>query len=172
MKRVRYCVATSLDGFIAGPNGEIDWIVADPEIDFQALVNQFDTIFVGRKTYAPMVGTGHESFWGMDTYVFSRTLDPSEHSAVTVLREEFQDRVSAVREGDGKDIWLFGGGELFGSLAAAGLVDTVELAVIPVLLGSGLPVMPAGDSRVNLKLTKQSIYAATGTLALEYDVVG
>ena len=57
-RRLRYQVAVSLDGFIAGPNGEYDWIVMDPSIDFGALFKQFDTLVMGRKTYEPLVAQG------------------------------------------------------------------------------------------------------------------
>ena len=68
----------SLDGFIAGPNGEIDWIVMDPDIDFGALMASFDTILLGRKTYEVTKQTGGGSLMGMASYVFSRTLKPED----------------------------------------------------------------------------------------------
>ena len=129
MKRVRYAVAASLDGFIAGPNGEDDWIVVDPDIDFAAISSEFDTLLVGRRTFdksptgAPMPG--------MDTYVFSRTLRPADYPKVTLVSENAVDVVAELRQGSGRDIWLFGGGALFASLLDGGVVDTIELAVIP-----------------------------------------
>ncbi len=74
MRRVRYSVVTSLDGYIAGPNGEHDWIVRDPDFDFNALFNQFDTILVGRRTFDTMVTAQRVTMPGMKTIVFSRTL--------------------------------------------------------------------------------------------------
>src|SRR5438128_12627062 len=100
MRRVRYSVAMSLDGYIAGPKGGYDWIVMDPDIDFGALFKDFDTVLMGRK--------------------------------VTELEQK-----------KGKDIWLFGGGELFRSLLGLGLVDAVEVAIVPVLLGGGVPMLPS-----------------------------
>ena len=114
-RRLRYQVAMSLDGFIAGPKGDFDWIVMDPAIDFAALFEEFDTAVMGRKTY--------------------------------------------------------GGGELFRSLLAAGLVDTVEPAVIPVLLGSGVPLLPPGAT-TKLVLADQKTLPASGILALAYSVPG
>ena len=69
-RRVRYCVATSLDGFIAGPNGEADWIVADPEIDFNAIYNKFDTMVMGRRSFEAMKGAGGGSSSDMQVFVF------------------------------------------------------------------------------------------------------
>jgi dihydrofolate reductase len=172
MRRVRYCVASSLDGYIAGPNGEFDWIPMDPDIDFAAITAQFDTYLVGRKTYeiAKKMGHGLEpasARW----FVVSRSLPKSEHATATVVADVEPLVAKLKRERTGKDIWLFGGGELFRSLLAARLVDTVEVAVLPILLGGGIPFLPPGAPRTQLKLTKQRVYAKTGTVLLEYDVV-
>ena len=74
-RRLRYQVAVSLDGFIAGPNGDYDWIVMDPAIDFAALYAEFDTAVMGRKTYEVLTAQGgHGAMPGLDVVVFSRTL--------------------------------------------------------------------------------------------------
>lgn len=113
MRRVRYCVAMSLDGYIAGPNGEADWIVID----------------------------------------------------------DWREVVQSPREEDGKkDIWLFGGGSLFRNLAEADLVDTVEVAVIPTILGGGVPLIAEPAPRIKLELQAQDVYKETGTVDLVYSV--
>lgn len=81
MRRIRYQVACSLDGYIAGPNGEYDWIVMDPEIDFKEIFSQFDTLLMGRRTFE---ATG-AAFPGMHVVVFSRTLQQADHPGVTVV---------------------------------------------------------------------------------------
>jgi dihydrofolate reductase len=80
--------------------------------------------------------------------------------------------VAALRRKEGKDIWLFGGGDLFRSLLALGLVDTVEVAVIPVLLGGGIPLLPSPAKQAGLTLTGHRVYERTGTVLLEYTVRG
>jgi dihydrofolate reductase len=131
MRRVRYQVAASLDGYIAGPNGEADWIPMDPDIDFGALFSQFDTLLMGRRTYEGLAGQGGPGmFSGMK----------------------------------------FGGGALFRSLLELGLVDTVEVAVLPVLLGEGIPRLPSPSPRATLTLTRHRVYNKTGTVLLEYAV--
>ena len=161
----------SLDGYIAGPGGEADWILMDPEIDFGSIVSEFDTVLLGRITFEAMIegGSGGPLF-GLDTYVLSRTLDAEAYSGVTILGDGAEETVAGLRSGTGKDIWLFGGGLLFRSLMEAGLVDEVEVGVIPMLLGEGIPLYPTPASRAQLSLMDHRLYEATGTLVLKYQV--
>ncbi len=170
-KRLRYQVAPTLDGFIAGPNGEYDWIVSDPAIDFKALYNEFDTVVMGRKTYelATSMG-GNGGMPGMDVVVFSRTMAPATYPGVRILNDDPAKVVTELKKRPGKDIWLFGGGELFHSLLKARLVDTVEIAVIPVLLGEGIPLLPPGAS-TKLKLVDQKTLPS-GIVVVSYSVPG
>ena len=171
MRRIRYAVATSLDGYIAGPKGEADWIIMDPEIDFRAIFAQFDTVLIGRRTFEGMAGGKKKAgaMPGMKTLVFSRTLRQRDYPKVTIVAENPEVTVAALRSESGKDIWLFGGGLLFRSLAEVGLVDAVEVAVIPVLLGGGIPLFPPPAKQVKLKLTGHKVYK-TGIVSLEYAV--
>jgi dihydrofolate reductase len=168
MRRVRYSVAMSLDGYIAGPKGEADWIIMDPEIDFAAIFEQFDTFLMGRRTFEPMARVNKKTK-GVKTFVFSRTLKQEDYPAVTIVAEGVEETVAALRAQDGKDIWLFGGGSLFRSLLDAGLVDSVEVAIIPVLLGEGIPLLATPAGQKKLKLTKHKVYS-TGIVSLEYAV--
>jgi dihydrofolate reductase len=171
LRRVRYQVAVSLDGFIAGPNEEADWIIMDPEIDFKELYSQFDTMLIGRRTFEFMMraGGGGGSTSDMQVFVISHTLRPEDHPGFTIV-DNLEELMVELRAKPGKDIWLFGGGSLFRSLADLGLVDTVEVAVIPVLLGEGVPLLPGPAKRVRLKLTGHRLYAKTGIMLLEYAV--
>ena len=171
MRRLRYQVATSLDGYIAGPDGEFDWIVMDPDIDFAALGAQFDTAVMGRKTFEVTVHeSGSGEMPGLDVVVFSRTLRQTDYPAVSIVDSDPAERVRELKTKPGKDIWLFGGGELFRTLLEADLVDTVEPAVVPVLLGDGLPMLPPPVSRTTLSLTNHRLYPKTGIVLLEYTV--
>jgi len=159
----------SLDGYIAGPNGEIDWIITDPEIDFAEMVRQFDTLLIGRRTFDVMVKAGRPSMPGMKTIVFSRRLKPEDYPGIAIVKENHAAVVTAMRAESGKDIWLFGGGSLFRSLAEERLVDSVEVAVIPVIIGGGITLASNLASYVRLSLTAHKVYR-TGIVSLEYAI--
>ena len=161
----------SLDGYIAGPKGEADWIIMDPEIDFKALFSQFDTMLLGRKTFEAVLKQGGAGGMpGLRTYVFSRTLRQTDHPDVTVVAERPMETLKGLKKTSGKDIWLMGGGSLFGSLLEIGMVDTVEVAVIPVVLGVGIPLLPSPAKQATLKLTHTKVYKKTGVVSLAYAV--
>jgi dihydrofolate reductase len=171
-RRLRYQVAVSLDGFIAGPHGEYDWIVMDPSIDFGALFKEFDTAVMGRKTFEVLTASGgHGAMPGLDVVVFSRTLPAAEHPGVRILNDDPSEVVAALKAKSGRDIWLYGGGALFRYLLDASLVDTVEVAVIPVLLGAGVPLVSPGAT-TKLVLADQKTLPASGIVALSYSVPG
>jgi len=171
MRRVRYSVAMSLDGYIAGPKGEFDWIPMDPDIDFGALFKDFDTMLMGRKSWEEarkQQAKGAPSF-EMPTYVFSRTLR-QEAAPGAIVSNDLKKTVKELKQLQGKDIWLWGGGELFQSMLDLGLVDAVDVAVVPVLLGKGLRMLPAAQKMAKLKLVKHRAYPKTGTVLLRYEV--
>lgn len=166
MRRIRYQVACSLDGYIAGPDDEYDWIVMEPEIDFEAIFDEFDTLLMGRRTFEVV----SEGFPEMNVVVFSRTLRQDDHPDVTIVSDRVRQTIDELRALPGKDIWLYGGGELFRSLLDLGCVDTVEPAVIPVILGGGRPLLPSPAVRRRLSLTGQRVYESSGIVLLHYDI--
>ncbi|MEG6616363.1 dihydrofolate reductase family protein [Peptococcaceae bacterium 1198_IL3148] len=168
MRRVRYQVACSLDGYIAGPNDEFDWITPEPSFDFEALYAQFDTLLMGRRTYEIVRALG-ESFRGKQVIVASRSLRKADYPDVEIVSEGLEARVKELRAQPGRDIWLYGGGDLFSQLLAWNLVDTVEPAVIPILLGGGVQLLPSNGIRRHLTLVGHRNYPS-GMLLLEYKV--
>ncbi len=172
MRPVRYCVAASLDGYIAGPDGAFDWIPADPAVDFAAIFANVDTVLVGRRTYELVRRMGSPTWApGTRVSVFSRTLRETS-PGVTVVGEDAAAVVAALRAepGDG-EIWLFGGATLFGSLLAARQVTAIEVTVVPILLGGGIPLLPPGAPRSTLALTRTQTYPS-GMVTLFYTVRG
>jgi dihydrofolate reductase len=170
MRRLVYCVAASLDGFIAGPHGEYDRITPDSGIDFRKIYAKYDTLLMGRRTYDIAKTRGDMlSGTGMKIVVVSTTLDDAAHPGLTILASRVAESVAAFKAEPGKDIWLMGGSVLFRSLLDSGLVDAVEISVFPVLLGAGTPLLPQG-SRVALHL-EESAALPSGVLMLSYPVV-
>ena len=106
---------------------------------------------------------------GMQSYVFSRTLRPEDCPGV-ILSDNPKQVIDDLKSKEGKDIWIFGGGSLFRSLLEADLVDSVEVAIMPVLLGGGIPFLPPPAKLARLKLVKHQVYEKTGTVSLEYEV--
>ncbi|HEV2272891.1 MAG TPA: dihydrofolate reductase family protein [Acidobacteriaceae bacterium] len=169
MRQLVYSVAASLDGFIAGPKGEFDWIIQDPTVDFGEIFGGFDTLVMGRHSYELMLKEGHSpKEFGMKVFVASRTLDPAAHPDIQVIASGLNEVVAGLKRKAGKDIWLFGGGIVFRSLLDAGLVDRLEISLIPVLLGEGIPLIPAG--RRWPLLFKDSRTFPSGIVSLTYEV--
>jgi dihydrofolate reductase len=172
MRSVRYSVAASLDGFIADAQGRFDWIPDDPTVDFAALFARVDTVLIGRRTYETMQ-SGPVPSWapGTRVYVFSRTLKTDDHPGVEIVADGAAETVARLRAEPGSgEIWLFGGGELFGALLAAGQVDRVEVTIVPVLLGSGVPLVPGVIGRTKLALADVHRYPS-GMVTLTYGVL-
>lgn len=169
MRPVRYNVAASLDGYIAGPNGEFDWIPQDSAVDFGAIFGKVDTVLLGRRSWElvrEMAARPWQS--GTRVYVFSRTLEAVDDPAVTLVADDAEGVVAGLRAEPGEgEIWLFGGGVLFRALLLAGQVDRVEVTVVPILLGDGVPLLPSGPARVPLHLRDTRPYPS-GMVTLTY----
>jgi len=170
MRQLRYSVAASLDGYIAGPKGEFDWIMTDPDIDFAEMYRGFSGVVMGRRSYDVFAATGGPVGPALPTYVYSRTLPEGEREGVMFVADAVPHVRALKEDGEGKPLWLWGGGNLFRSLAEAKLVDGVDVAIVPVVLGGGLPLAPAPGLRLPLGLRAHRLYPKTGTLVLEYDV--
>jgi len=159
----------SIDGYIAGKNGETDWIITDPDIDFSEIASSFDTVLIGRKTYDSMRELGGIGMPGLQTIVFSSTLRQSDFADVIISNDPAH-TLAVLNAKPGKDIWLFGGGSLFRSLLELELVDSIEVSIIPVLLGDGLPLLPRPEISRRLKLLDHKIYSRTGIVRLKYEI--
>lgn len=168
MRKLRYNVAASLDGFIADVDDRYDWIIEDPTINFKALFAEFDTALMGRRTFELVLSQDTGGVLpGLRTVVCSRTLQASDYPAVTVVNSDVAETVAQMKAEAGKDIWLYGGGSLFRSLLDAGLVDMVEISIIPILLGHGVPLLVAGGRSPQLTLAAHTV-RSSGIVQLHY----
>jgi dihydrofolate reductase len=183
MRKIILNVAVSLDGFIEGPNKEIDWIVFDAEGGnaLNAFAQEIDTILYGRVSYEGWgnytppadADTFDKNFYAttgkMTKYVFSSTKDKFEGNP-TVIHSNIAERMHQLKQQPGKSIWLFGGGVLITTFMNLGLVDEFRLAVMPVIIGSGTPLFKDIKDRLSLKLTKAAPSTA-GVMELWYEKV-
>ncbi|MGG4343264.1 dihydrofolate reductase family protein [Paenibacillus lautus] len=171
-------LAVTLDGFIEGKNGEVDWCIMDSEMGFIDFLNQIDTILYGRKSYdlwgefTPEIDSPEteKELWSnvqsKEKYVFSRTQTGSDHK-VTYINDHILEEVHALKNKPGKDIWLYGGASLITTFIQLGLVDEFRLSVHPVILGEGKPLFMDIKQRLNLKLVNTKPFSS-GVVQLIY----
>lgn len=168
-----YGAACSLDGFIAGPNDEVDWLRWSDDVAriTGEVLAAVDTVLMGRRTYEAAVRMGARSYPGAENIVFSRTLDPRAFPEVTVVAEDARAYVARLNEQPGRGICVLGGGQLAGALFSAGLIHQVGLNIHPVLLGRGIPMFAAIERQVELALTEARELTG-GCVYLLYHVKG
>ncbi|HET8783226.1 MAG TPA: dihydrofolate reductase family protein [Pyrinomonadaceae bacterium] len=160
MRKVTYGGANSLDNFIARKDDAVDWLMFTKEVGeiMAEYWKTIDTVVMGRRTYEVAMKSGGGrggAYPGVTTYVFSRTLKPSEApEGVNIVSEDAADFVRKLKKEKGKDICLMGGGVLARSLFEADLIDEIGINVHPVLLGSGIPLFHEMTKQINLKLIK------------------
>lgn len=182
MKKIILTLAVTLDGFIAGPDGELDWLVKDEDIDFADILNDIladiDTIFYGRISYdlwgnyqpddaSPKLKKAYDLLQSKKKYVFSRT-KKNDNTGATFINGNIKENVSEIIQQPGKNIWLYGGGKLISTFINAGLIDVFRLAVHPVIIGSGIPLFNDIKERTRLKLIEAKGYSSGVTL-LKYE---
>lgn len=178
MRIVTYGGACSLDGYIAGPNGTLDWMHFSNDVQrvMQEYFATIDTILMGRKTWAfaeASAGGGgggdDAGDQGIETYVFSRTLKTLSNPRAHLVTEDAGEFVRSLKRKKGKGICVMGGGELARSLFAAGVIDEVGWNIHPVLLGGGVPMYPEGVTPVRLELRDSRVIDG-GCLLANYRV--
>ena len=181
MRQVIYSVANSLDNFIAGPGGAVDWLRMDADYGMDTFFQSVDAVLLGRKTaefalrqHRPRPARkrpAKKKPGATQTYVFSRTLSAPPDPDATLISANAGDAVRALKQQPGKNIWLMGGGDLAGSLLSEGVVDELHLAVHPVLLGGGVPLWGQVGRQVALELLETKPHP-NGVVQLRYRVVG
>ncbi len=161
-------LCTTLDSFIEGANGEIDWCFTDQDYGMTDFLNRIDTIFFGRKSYVQLLEMAPEAFADKERIVFSNTLKNSENGP-KIISGNIEEEVKKIINYEGKDIWLFGGASLTTAMINLDLVDELMIAVHPLILGNGKPLFEKIDTPKKLKLT-DSITYSTGLVQLFYEI--
>lgn len=170
MRKIILGVAVSLDGLIEGPNGEYDWCLTDQDYGMTEFSKRIDTIFYGRKSYEMMLGVDQgqsNPFAGMKSYVFSNTVSKPYKDA-EIISGDIVEKVNALRQQPGKDIWLWGGASLTTSFLNAGLIDEMNLAVHPIVLGAGKALFNDINGRKHFNLKSSEAYSS-GLVMLIYE---
>jgi dihydrofolate reductase len=164
MHLVRYQVAVSIDGFIAPKDGSADWLNPYGNVagDFMATwMKQIGGVISGRATYDQAGG----SMWGRTPALLMTSRPPAKASKSAIVATDEAEGLAQLKErispksGTGGDIWLFGGGVTAGRFLKAGLIDLVELGVVPVVLGEGRPLFGAGPVQITLELVSSQPFA-------------
>jgi len=185
MRKLVFFMHTSLDGFVAGLQGELDWIHVDEEIfDFVAtMTDQADTALYGRVTYEMMQGywpnagnqpdaskhdIAHSAWYNkVSKVVLSKTIPENGLENTQVIGNQLADNINRIKTRDGKNILIFGSPTASHSLLQEGLVDEFWLFVNPVLLGQGIPLFKGVPKTTKLKLIESKKFSC-GVIALHY----
>jgi dihydrofolate reductase len=176
-RRIILDLAVTLDGFIEGKNGEVDWCIMDSEMEFIHFLNQIDTILYGRKSYdlwgqftPETTDDAEKEIWELvhskEKYVFSNTQKETDNKAI-FINDHIPEEVLKLKNEPGKDIWLYGGANLITTFINLGLIDEFRLSVHPVILGEGKPLFMDIKQRLNLKLVNTRTFSS-GVVQLIY----
>ena len=178
MKRIILNLAVTLDGYIEGPNGEIDWCIMDDDMNFDAFIESVDTILYGRVSYDAWgnfqpdenTSSAEKIMWqnihSKNKFVFSSQNRTNEKA--TFISSDIANKVAEIKEQGGKDIWLYGGANLIKSFINWGLIDIYKISVHPIALGRGKPLFEDLKERVELKLTETRVFKS-GVVELTYE---
>jgi dihydrofolate reductase len=173
MRKLKYHVATTVDGFIARADDSFDCFPQEGEhiADYLSSLASYHTVLMGRRTYEVGLRVGvTDPYPQLESYVFSRSLKESPSPRVKLISEDAAPFVGRLKEQEGGEIYLCGGGALAAALFAEGLIDEVLLKVNPLLLGAGIPVTSGLRGVTNLELLSSKVYR-NGVLLLHYEVV-
>jgi dihydrofolate reductase len=172
MRKIIAYLATSADGFIARPDGDVGWLDRpEPKGGYgmAAFYKSVDTVLLGRKTFDVARKFGQPVYIGKKNYVFSRRLKTSPHPDIELVNGDVGELARTLRRRRGKDVWLVGGADLMGRFLDAGQIDELVVHIIPTLIGRGIPLIAPRHREVPLKLTGTRKYR-DGVVRLSYTV--
>lgn len=169
--RVHLYVGISLDGYIAAPDGGVDWLnpYADAMAGFAPFIKTIGATVMGRVTYDHAMERGFGSFGKMPTYVVTHRPFPPPSPSVILFTGDLAGLVAQIRERHPRDIWLMGGGVVTKSFQEADLIDIWSVAFVPTLLGTGIPMFPAAHfAERRVRLVRTHSYPS-GVVELRYE---
>jgi len=170
MRRLKLFIAMSLDGYIAGSDGDTSWRSDDGDYGYEAFLAIVDTVLLGRRTYETALSLARWPYPGRKVVVFTRSNALRVISPNTVATSRAPSGIiEDLRARDGKDLWLAGGGGLVRECFDAGLIDDIIVSIHPILLGEGVPSVATGAARAPLTLTAERRYPS-GLVQLTYRV--
>ena len=169
MSKVVLFIATSLDGYIAGPKGEIDWLFHDADYGYKAFFDSVEALVMGRKTYELSLSFGEWPYGDKPAYVFTRQTPPDD-SRVRFVAGDAAGLIAGLRARASKNIWLVGGAALVSTFLREGLIDEFVISIHPQLLGAGIPLFEPGVPRLGLRLMGVTPFAS-GLVQLRYTSV-
>lgn len=161
-------VAMSLDGFIAGPNDEIDWLFTDQDYGFTPFFDSVDTIIMGRRSYQMSCSFDEWPYPGKQTIVCTRSLTDQSDQRVQFSADNLPTLIARARAAGSRGIWLLGGGQLVRTALACTTIDRLQIAIHPIILGAGIPLFPAGTRTTALRLRGSTGYDS-GLLVVCYE---
>jgi len=172
MRKIVLGLGISLDGYIARPDGSVDFLFMPKDYSMGPFFKTVDTALMGRKTYEVglRMSGGKFSNYGLACYVFSRTLEPGERPGVTIVNTTPAEFVASLRKKKGKNIWHMGGGELARTFLEDDLIDELYLGIVPKLIGQGLPLFPPGYPECHFRLVENKSFSRS-LIALKYERV-
>lgn len=172
MRRVVLGLGMSLDGYIARPDGSVDFLFMPKDFSMGPFFKTVDTTLMGRKTYEAglRMSGGSFSTHGLATYVLSRSLAPGERNGLIFCNDSPRAIVESLRKRKGKNIWHMGGGELARAFLEDDLIDELYLGVVPKLIGEGLPLFPSGFPERRFRLLENKTFSQ-GLITLRYECV-
>ena len=171
MKQLTYYVASSIDGYIADKNGDVDWLdLVDMEKDdhgFNDFYDSTDALIMGRTSYQQILDFGDWPYPGKPCWVMSSQHMPSDYDNVTITSQTPAELLASIRQQGYNNTWLVGGGKLAKAFHDAGLIDEYVISLIPYILGEGVPLLANGASPGELKLV-DCVRHDSGVVQLRY----
>lgn len=142
MRKVILYTASSLDGYIAGPNHDLDWLFDDDDYGYSHFYDSIGITLMGNETYRQVLTFGDFPYKDKENYVFTRNPGLKNNTHVQFMSSGISAFVGEKKNEKGKDIWLIGGGQINALLLKDNLIDQIILSVHPIILGNGIPLFP------------------------------